>query len=184
MAKQLTDLNEILGNFVGDGDYLLIRDMSDKEDKKIKVEELGNALFLAQHRVGSVYITYSEDDDPNLRGGSWQLAAQGRAIIGVDPEDPDFDAADKTGGAKTHTLTVPQLPNVSGSWTLHGEENGSIFYNKTGYATGITHSGQNKTIGSTAGAYSQRNPGFNFGDNKPHNNLHPYETAFVWRRIG
>lgn len=80
MAKQLPDLNEMLANFATGDDLFLVRDTSLREDKKIKLSDLADLLFLMQHNVGSVYITYSEDDDPNLRGGTWELASSETAF--------------------------------------------------------------------------------------------------------
>lgn len=184
MARQIVDLSEMLSRFVSDDDYLLIRDTSEKEDKRISVGQLAGALFLSQHSVGSVYITYSDSDNPNDRGGVWELASKGRSIIGVDSEDQDFSSPGKKGGSKKHKLTESELPVIDASWTIHGQESGSIFYNKTGHATGDMHSGQFRNANApSGGAYSLRNPGIKFGEGAEHNNLHPYETAFIWRRV-
>lgn len=79
-----------------------------------------------------------------------------------------------TVGNETHQLTVGQLPNISGSWTLHGQEGGTFIYNKTGYATGTVYaSGYKGPPGTTGGAYSQTNPGFNFGSNESHPIVQP-----------
>lgn len=53
---------------------------------------------------------------------------RGKVTIGKDSTDTDFDTLGKTGGEKTHTLTIDELPldsfnstgNSSGSWTFVG----------------------------------------------------------------
>lgn len=178
MAKQLPDLNEMLANFATGDDLFLVRDTSLREDKKIKLSDLADLLFLMQHNVGSVYITYSADDDPNLRGGSWQLAAQGRSIIGVDPEDPDFDDADKSGGAKTHILTEAQIPSHRHFALTEWGTNANMNQDP---GTGANYQ---QVAGPSAGTKSANNAGTSYtGGGQAHNNLHPYETAFVWRRV-
>ena len=53
---------------------------------------------------------------------------RGKVTIGKDSSDEDFDTLGKTGGEKTHNLTIDELPldsfnstgNSSGSWTFVG----------------------------------------------------------------
>lgn len=40
MAKQLPELDELLGNYIADDDLLLVRDMSAKQDKRLSISEL------------------------------------------------------------------------------------------------------------------------------------------------
>ncbi len=97
-----------------------------------------------------------------------------RMPFGKSSNSP-FTTLGNQGGAKTHTLTEAQLPNISGSWTLHGQEGGSFFYNKTGYATGGVYNGGYKSPpDTTGGAYSQTQPGFNFGQGQSHPIMNPY----------
>ena len=42
--------------------------------------------------------------------GTWTAFGTGRTIVGVDSSDTDFDAVRETGGSKTHTLTIAELP--------------------------------------------------------------------------
>lgn len=75
---------------------------------------------------------------------------RGRTIIGLDGRDTDFDTVGKTGGSKTHTLTIEEIPehdhfdNYYDS-TQAGLGNGSnegIGYNYTWNSRGTrTHTG-------------------------------------------
>ena len=52
--------------------------------------------------VGSVFLSVLPTNPATLLGcGTWTQIAQGRAIIGQDVGDTDFDTAEETGGAKT-----------------------------------------------------------------------------------
>lgn len=62
--------------------------------------------------------TYGEGDDP---GNTFALPKMdGRTPVGVDANDSDFNARGKTFGAKTHTLTISQMPSHN-----HGGSTGS-----------------------------------------------------------
>ena len=62
--------------------------------------------------VGSVYISMSSTNPNTIFGfGTWVRIANGRTLIGVDSADASFDAVRETGGAKTHTLTINQMPS-------------------------------------------------------------------------
>lgn len=47
MARQITDLDRLLGNQISDEDLLLVRDYSDKQDKHMSVADLKTALNIA-----------------------------------------------------------------------------------------------------------------------------------------
>lgn len=52
--------------------------------------------------VGSVYLSILATNPATLLGyGTWTQIAQGRAIVGQDPGDAQFDVAEETSGAKT-----------------------------------------------------------------------------------
>lgn len=59
--------------------------------------------------VGSVYVSVSPTNPAiTFNFGTWVAFGAGRALVGVDTGDTDFDAAEKTAGAKTVTLTAAQ----------------------------------------------------------------------------
>lgn len=108
----------------------------------------------------AIGTTYGEGDGsttfnlPNLKG---------RVITGIDSNDTDFDVLGETGGEKTHTLTVDEIPSHN-----HGIRD-TIDMN--------TLAGQNRSV--VVGGGETWNPGDpalsnNTGDNQPHNNLQPY----------
>ncbi|MBP5233986.1 MAG: tail fiber protein, partial [Planctomycetes bacterium] len=44
----------------------------------------------------------------------------GRFVVGYDPKDGDYNAVGKTGGEKTHRLTVAEMPSHNHSITMWG----------------------------------------------------------------
>lgn len=102
---------------------------------------------------------------------------RGRAPVGLDSTQTEFDTLGETGGSKTHTLTLAQIPNVTGYATIHGGEGGSIIYNVGGVFSGSTFypSGYKVPPGTTGGAHSHSNLNFSLGGGgQSHPNLQPY----------
>jgi microcystin-dependent protein len=88
---------------------------------------------------------------PNLKG---------RVPVGLDPTQVEFDALGEIGGAKTHTLTVAQMPAHT-----HSDTN----YDALGIGPGI-QSGSNVSVVSLSAATGTS------GGGSAHNNLAPYLT--------
>lgn len=115
--------------------------------------------------VGSVYINAAVATNPGtlLGFGTWAAFGAGRVLVGLDAGDVDFDTVEETGGAKTHTLTVDEIPAHSHSVV------------STGYRTNSFDSGTfvgNNTAGQTGST----------GGGDPHNNLQPYIVVYMWKR--
>jgi hypothetical protein len=62
--------------------------------------------FIESFAVGGVYINITGVNPATELGyGTWSAVGAGRTLIGYDSGDIDFDTAEETGGAKTHTHT-------------------------------------------------------------------------------
>ena len=66
----------------------------------------------AVYPVGSIYMNASNSTNPaTLLGfGTWAAFGAGRVITGFDASDSDFDSAEETGGSKTKTLSISEIP--------------------------------------------------------------------------
>ena len=71
---------------------------------------VADALALAWP-VGSVFIAVVSTNPNTLLGfGTWSAFGTGRTLVGIDTGDPDFDVVEETGGAKTVTLAIAEIP--------------------------------------------------------------------------
>lgn len=149
--------------------------------------------------VGTV-LTFAVSTNPSvlLGYGTWTQVAQGRAIVGLNASDPDFDTIGKQGGAKTHVLSVNEMPahtHVQNPHTHVQDPHSHVITSQTattGAATSYEH-GALDTSSAEAEATETTNPATavnqnatavnqNTGGGAAHNNLQPYETYFIWRR--
>lgn len=119
--------------------------------------------------VGSVFTSVVATDPATLFGfGTWTALAPGRVLVGFDAAQTEFNAAEKTGGEKTHVLTVPEIPGHTHGQSLPSSQTGS-------QASGTRDT---STTGSTADALSTASA----GGGGAHNNLQPFLTVFFWKR--
>ena len=86
---------------------------------------------------------------------------KGRVPVGLDASQTEFDTLGETGGEKTHTLTVSEMP--SHKHTVAANSLGAS-------ATTVVASGSNATVGNPVGEISISNT----GGGQPHNILQPY----------
>ena len=73
-----------------------------KNDKS-KLDNIFNSIY----PVGSIYMSVNSTNPANLFGGTWTRIANGRALIGVDENNSNFNSAKKTGGSFSHNHTNP-----------------------------------------------------------------------------
>ena len=99
---------------------------------------------------------------------------KGRSLVGVDPDDTDFNVVGATGGEKTHTLTESELPKLSGEGQFKPYDN----FSTSGIVQGKSWS-QTKGFGAASGTQTGAVYGFqiNFGGDQAHNNLSPYAAV-------
>jgi hypothetical protein len=126
----------------------------------------GTNVLEKVYPVGSVYINASVSTNPaTLLGfGTWVAFGAGRVLVGLDSTDTDFDSAEETGGAKTHTLTVNEIP--SHTHTIDTSDNPA--------GTGSLEVAGGSPIGTKSTQST--------GGGQAHNNLQPYIVVYMWKR--
>lgn len=72
--------------------------------------EDGKKLLDALHPVGSIYLSTSSTNPSTYFGGTWERFANGQVLVGVDTQETEFNTVQKTGGNKTHTVTLKDVP--------------------------------------------------------------------------
>ena len=122
-----------------------------------------------QYPVGKVEIFYDTLDHSNYMGFTWERTAIGKAITGYDSTDTDFDTIGETGGRKTHTLTVDEMPSHNHS-TYAQTDTGGFPY-RIPQASG--YNGNTTSYCNT----------MNSGGGQPHSIMQPYQVFAIWKRI-
>lgn len=178
MLKKITDNVEI-HQTLPDTPNLTTQELKIEWDKGCKiikeafnslVDELNNNMFPIGFRM---YVN-SDKDYSNHLGFTWQKVAKGRVLVGKDENDEDFNTVGKTGGEKTHTLIIDEIPQ----------------HNHDLYCTANPGTGGPANMKTYSDLYEEGMsiyntgaPTGNVGGNKPHNNMQPYEVVNIWERI-
>ena len=135
-------------------------------------EDVNWELFINKlYPVGSIYLSTSLDTVAKVQeafGGTWEAWGSGRVPVGVDATQTEFNTVNKTGGEKTHTLTIAEMP--SHSHQVHA-----------GWGAGSL--GNNFLRVDSNNPKNQWDDTFPTGGDQAHNNLQPYITCYMYRRI-
>jgi hypothetical protein len=121
--------------------------------------------------VGSIYMSVNNTNPSTwISGTTWTSWGTGRVPVGVDTNQSEFNTVEKTGGAKTHTLTVDEIPGHAHA--LPSGAHWSVDW----------HSG--RRVGDSSASYDGGTASvLATGGGQAHNNLQPYITCYMWKRI-
>jgi len=126
----------------------------------------------AAYPVGAIFTTVTAYADSAavvaaVGGTTWVAFAAGKMLIGVDSSDTDFDTAEETGGAKTHTLTEAEMPAHTHTYDkMTGQAGGC----------GVNMAGSNGCPAYTSTASSST------GSGSAHSIMNPYIAVYMWKR--
>lgn len=169
---------------------------------------LVDALLELIYPVGSIYMTVDKDSDPAaFLGGTWERWGQGRVPVGVDENDTIFEKAENKGGEQKHQLITSEMPahNHRGTYTKtdhytinipgsgdsfiempSGTDAVEVKYEQTQSASLVRNGSRpignqldidyTEKVTALYGVPSQ-------GGNGAHNNLQPYITCYMWKRM-
>lgn len=156
--------------------------------------------------VGAIFTAVVSTNPATLLGyGTWSAFAAGRMLVGLDSGDAAFDTVEETGGAKTHTLSIGELPahnhTVTDPTHSHTTDDPGHVHGMTGYptATGanshftrdtsmsgtptaVTLGTDAAVTGVTVDLASTNITIDNAGADQAHNNLPPYIVVYMWKR--
>lgn len=129
---------------------------------------LYNAIF----PIGQIVIKGDNEDYSNWLGFTWERTAVGKVLVGIDSTDTDFNNIGKTGGEKTHLLTISEMPKHK--HLLYTAAGGTINFDAyTSKDNGSNGETANTGWGTETGAS---------GGGSAHNNLQPYQVVAYWKR--
>lgn len=139
----------------------------------ISADSLATAVFERIYPIGSLYFNGTSSANPYflLGFGTWVSYASGKAIVGRDANEVEFNTVGKTGGTKEHKLSVEEMPLHDHRIDRWGE--GSNYVVSSTKLVGAAQNG----VGYSGQAYTRPT-----GGNKAHNNLQPYIVVQVWIR--
>ena len=161
--------------------------------------------------IGSIFMSLQNNSPANFLGGTWEPFGEGRTLIGVSSSDTDFNAPNKTGGEKTHILSVDEMPSHTHVQNPHNHEyngttstGGNHSHNSNKLSAGVNsstgvndvvrptgYSGDNVQVVDNSGNHTHTFSGTtqnttstntNTGGGQAHNNLQPYITCYMWTR--
>ena len=146
--------------------------------------------------IGSVYISENETNPSEFLGGEWENYGQGRTLIGAgegnDGNIAKTFANKETGGEYNHTLTIAEMPSHTHIQNPHthpirfdGREDLYIglYAGDVNSPPGVHTNWTGGTRTYTAIAESVTATNQNTGESQPHNNIQPYITVHMWKRI-
>lgn len=137
----------------------------------------------ALYPVGSIYVSVSPTNPALLFGfGTWAAFGSGRAIVGVDAGDSDFDAAEKTSGAKTVTLTVGEMPAHTHVQDAHSHTVTSQSASTGAQAGAIRDTSSSTPANDTNPTGSTTAVNQSTGGGQAHLNVQPSICVFMWKR--
>lgn len=169
-----------------------------------------SAILNQVYPIGSIYMASVSTNPATLLGvGTWNAWGTGRVPVGFDGSQTEFNTSEKTGGEKTHVLTTAEMPSHTHTQASHVHSithdhadaslnvttisdvtagNAAVRVTKVG-TEGATPSGSSTSstainipqfTGNSAGATATNN---NTGGDTAHNNLQPYITCYMWKRV-
>jgi microcystin-dependent protein len=121
-------------------------------------------IFNVIYPVGCIYESTSPTNPSTLfTGTTWSAFGEGKMLVGLDPNDSDFNSTSDSGGSKTVTLTENQIPShdhndtfsiVSVSDHTHGDTFATSGAGGHKHVQGVPHS--SNLSNSDTDAYSAR----------------------------
>jgi len=154
-----------------------------------------NVIMSTLNPVGTIREFNVSTNPATLLGfGTWSAFGTGRVTVAIDAGQTEFDVNGETGGAKTHTLSIAELPSHNHGGATGGQSadhSHSLISAFPGDGDANSGSGfaQCDTTGSgyrdktTGGASVGHTHGITAqGSGSSHNNLQPYIVVYRWVR--
>lgn len=147
---------------------------------------IGGITFNDVYPVGSIYLSVNGTNPTNYFGGTWTLFGEGRTLVCVSSNEGEFNTVEKTGGEKYHTLSQEEMPNHSHGMDAHRHltyKTYKIKYTKGTLNAAFTGDSVDGLSGSTNYSdYASSNISAT-GGGQAHNNMMPYITCYIWKRV-
>lgn len=134
-----------------------------------EIKQVVNSLANLFFPIKKIVIFNDNDDHSNYLGFTWERIASGKMLIGIDSSDTDFNTIGKTGGEKSHILTIDEMPKHN--------HNVNMCSSVGPYASPVRGSGDGQAWETSPNTISEK------GNDQPHNNMPPYQVVAYWQRV-
>lgn len=143
------------------------------------VSHLITKMLDTVYPVNSIYISLDSTSPASLYGGTWERFGKGKTLVGVDEADTDFKTAGLTGGSKTQTVDGATFRahiafNSAGRFWFQQDESTEP-WNSTASVNNAVYDWNTGTWGTKTGV--------RISNKQTLNNLPPFQTVYIWRRI-
>lgn len=153
--------------------------VQDQSSSALNIKDIINIVY----PVGSIYMSVNNTDPSLIFHGTWERIKD-RFLLASG----DTYSAGSTGGEASHTLTINEMPSHEhdvyvrvqgyGGWEAYTsnyygvmfQTNDTVGYHGPNYTA---HSAIARADAATGGA----------GSSKSHNNMPPYLTVYIWKRV-
>lgn len=198
-SKDSTGVNVLLANRGKDGTTAIAHTKNAKVRMNLNAAMITDIINnVKQMPVGSIHISTvatNPSDPAQLGYGTWVAWGTGRVPVGFDSTQTEFNASEKTGGEKAHTLTTSEMPahshtgstDTQGNHT-HGNSQDVVVTSGAGNSRAANSGSGQQFAWSTgnvtgaAGAHSHSFTTNNAGSGAAHNVLQPFITVYMWKR--
>ena len=131
-----------------------------------QIKRIGEIVY----PVGSIYTSINPTDPSILFGGTWEQLKDCFLLAAGDSYE-----AGTTGGEETHTLTVDEMPSHNHHLYVRGFDDSvskeALVNGSYNYTSEQSYAGEVELIISSSGGSAA------------HNNMPPYLTVYIWKRI-
>lgn len=127
-----------------------------------------------EYPVGRIVMFYDNADHSNYLGYTWVRVCSGRVPVGYDTTQTEFNTIGKTGGSKTHKLSINEMPSHTHSANRLVFLSADNVREVAGISTGPAFTPQGMGRAADINNYT--------GGSQAHNNIQPYEVVSFWRR--
>lgn len=132
-------------------------------------------VALNSYPVGSVYISFSNTSPAKLFGGAWEKI-EGKFLLGTSVTH----VLGTTGGEEKHLTTLSEMPHHG-----HGVPHGPYDSSLSGVKPGVNWRAKSAedTGPNAESEYYYYPDTMLVGGNQPHNNMPPYVSVNMWKRV-
>ena len=138
-----------------------------------KITEFQNTFLNLVYPIGAVYLSLSSTNPGTLFGGTWEQLKD-RFLLGAGSSY----SVGSTGGEAAHTLSIQEMPNhrhigigIDGVYVF-GWDKGTL--TGTNWMTQL-HQNDKNIADRVQTGYT--------GGSQAHNNMPPYLTVYMWKRV-